>query len=664
MLTSPRKMLASLVLLILIHPACQQPAPHAVEQQTMSDDGQAPFDPQETYPAWAYDQPEYAKPIDDLQPAPRAMPNDPLHYFTNNRMVMVRQPGGYNAEEIPRVAIWWTDDNGYHWHKAGFFGRSQTHFPLITKEDGDFGVRFVGPGQPPAEHTVAYPERMYHVDTALPEVEVWVSPEQTWYNAGDLVTISWRATDSHLVEFPVRIGMLMDFTADDHRMIELQRDLADEGSFTYKIPADAVDHEIWFRVEATDRAENVGLAYSFALQIVERPFADGMSPQEPMQLPAGESPKPVESSITFNESAADLVAFSESSNGDIVGNCETPVTADEARMIIDQAAIEFDAFVASFIKEIHAKAEYGRGLVAARATPEVVQILATDGDVQPDVDCDDAEAPAFASVDVTSIQASPIYNSRVETTTIDPVEAEEPCDETTTFTPAIASATVGAMSLPSGELPFATAASRAPVDDTQEIIDAPVAGVFHDEPRASEPRATAVVAFKRANRPQSSNDEVKVASTTPAASTKDVESDAGPVEFETDPSASPFTYQNDGWTFSGLSPSDVESFDGVNLAAFDPTAGNGLLVPMPATVERPKGEAVASRPWQALGTQHIRNAEPEAIWNLPRQTQNFVWRADREGRFLADHPSMRNFAEPTFSPNFAGMPMSSDFNAD
>lgn len=252
--------------------ACSQnkPAPFEPEDHSVRDDRDAPFNPPERYPEWAFDQPEYVKPAAPDQPETPARGTDPHHFFTNKRIVMVEQPSGYTPEETPRIAVYYTNDNGFHWHKAGYFGREQSYFPLETDEDGDYGVNFVGPGQKPEEHTPAYPARMYHVDTMLPEVLVNIDPEKTWYDIGDEIRISWEAKDPHLEQFPVRIGMLMDFTASEHDLIELQRDLPDDGSIDYRISSETEGHEIVFRVEALDRAGNLGLAYSHALQIKDR----------------------------------------------------------------------------------------------------------------------------------------------------------------------------------------------------------------------------------------------------------------------------------------------------------------------------------------------------------------------------------------------------------
>ncbi len=257
------------VLLIAVVQGCgESPPPFAVAERAPRSDKNAPFDPPATYPEWAYDQPRYMRPAEELVPEPKINANDPLHYFTKEKVVMVRKPEGYDAEESPRVALWWTDNNGFHWNKAGYFGRTQSYFPFEVEEDGDYGIRFVGPGQDAAIHSLPYPERVYHVDTTLPELDVAIEPQQTWYTVGQAVTISWRASDYHLTETPVRIGMLLDFTHDGADAVEVQRDLAPEGSFRFTLPLETLDHEVRFRADALDRAGNLGIAISYALQVV------------------------------------------------------------------------------------------------------------------------------------------------------------------------------------------------------------------------------------------------------------------------------------------------------------------------------------------------------------------------------------------------------------
>lgn len=83
-----------------------------------------------------------------------------------------------------------------------------------------------------------------------------------------------------------------------------------------------------------------------------------------------------------------------------------------------------------------------------------------------------------------------------------------------------------------------------------------------------------------------------------------------------------------------------------SLTAIDPTRGNGLLVPMPATLEEnqtPPAYATA-HPWRILGRQS--DSMRETIWALPERQSDVSWRPVFTGRFLADDPALRDVASP------------------
>jgi hypothetical protein len=250
---------------------CGKPSPFKLSSNKPRSDKKAPVDPPNSYPEWTYDAPQSMKPAADLTPEPRARETDPLHYFTNKKQVPIRQPGGYKPEEIPRVAVWYTDNNGFEWKKAGYFGQSQSYFWFDAPSDGDYGVRFVGPGQEPAEIPVAEPVRVYHIDTAPPAVELIVDPNQAWYRPGQSIALHWKAQDAHLVEQPVEIGVATDFSSDQPSWTVLQKDLDASGSYTYTIPADASGRGLTFRASARDRAGNLGLGFSHLIQVQDEP---------------------------------------------------------------------------------------------------------------------------------------------------------------------------------------------------------------------------------------------------------------------------------------------------------------------------------------------------------------------------------------------------------
>ena len=85
----------------------------------------------------------------------------------------------------------------------------------------------------------------------------------------------------------------------------------------------------------------------------------------------------------------------------------------------------------------------------------------------------------------------------------------------------------------------------------------------------------------------------------------------------------------------------------IRAAAFvDVTQGNGLMIPLPATVEREQtaGHVATIHPWRILG--EVLRAPVQAVWSLPRGRLGYELNRLLEGRLLADNPALRAVAEP------------------
>lgn len=564
----------------------EQPAPFEVKDRTPRADRDAPFDPPNAYPEWAYDGPSYVRPLAELKPAARAAQADPLHYFTNKKLVEVRLPADYPSEEIPRLALWWTDNNGFHWHKAGHFGRAQTFFPFEVESDGDYGIRFVGPDQTPAVQTPAYPERVYHVDTKLPKVEVTVEPEQTHYTPGQVVTISWRAEDFHLIEDPVAIKLIMDFTAPDPQVVELQRGLAHEGAITYEISPEAAQHELRFRVEALDRANNLGLVYSHALQVVDQLYAE--VPSETM--PAAEEP-------------AEEAAPAE------------PVSQAEPAVRIELASPE-TAII---------------GGDAEKALSDALEAAALRARSQFSMIDDEAEEASSAAI-------------------VSAIDTDD------------ATVTAGEFALLGNgpiAVPFVRQPARSPNSAGGLAWQGPKPTAFPSGNTArSERRSGGIIASLMAagRRLAAETREGMASVTTPslaylfpsedAASTAVADSSADePLPLETTAAA-----RREAIGFTGES-------SGLAVQAVDLTHGNGLMIPLPATVEVQEfGTRLATaHPWRILGG--VFSSPLQVVWSLPRpQFGNELIRLF-DGRFLAENPGLRVVTEPgSVSRTLVGTP--------
>lgn len=684
--------LVALLVIVFSGIACNEmPAPFKVANKSPQSDCEAPFDPETQYPGWAYDEPEYVKPAGALTPEPRVKKGDPLHYFTNKTIVPVRQPSGYVPEEIPRIAIWWTDNNGFHWHKAGHFGRQQSFFPFEVEEDGDYGVRFVGPGQEAAMHALAYPERVYHVDTVVPEVEITIDPEQSWYYPGQTITIAWRAADYHLTELPVCIGMLMDFTADEHETIELQRDLADEGTIVYHIPADTLDHEIRFRADAEDRAGNLGIAFSYALQVIDEELvqsgeypSDDFTDEETWEENAEDEPakaKRVASSFPNDAETNDLgdTSVEQESDEDATVVLSFPSEAD-ANESEEKATVEQGPPLLS--PDANTSASAGNEDETKLPTWEIStpETHVADSSSDPKRSNDSIfDASLAAPADSPSIMQMTPHNetsvfAETTPTTDTPVVAQDTESSTTAIHQEDDTPPVRAMSLTGSLAVEPTFNEKAdtnestttkkdnarttpvtnPVQATTKVPDdepawqsRPTFTPVHKgkkpstptpEPKTTTPAESSVESMKRIS--------LKVPTWEPEPVVEDVPVEAKPVTNEVI-----VINETNSWQHPP-SPSPTPA------TAIDLTHGNGLLVPMPATVEPNQlqiPQFATAHPWRSLGTEYSKPLQ--TVWALPKPQFDYELGRMFDGNLLAEYQMLIPVAEPGMIDHaFAGLP--------
>jgi hypothetical protein len=227
------------------------------------------FDPTESYIA--------STPVVAASPTPGE--NETPRIYVNQTRVPVRPPNRFGPEHIAQVDVWWSDTNGFMWERAGTFP-GPTYFWFEAPGDGEYGIRFVGPGDDAPHIHAAPPERLYYVDTTPPQATLFIEPNQSWYHTGQTLHVHFRAHDHHLTELPVRIDVAYDYapgSVDQGRMVAaqntswmtLQTDLPAGGAFSYRIPPELVNRRIIFRVAATDRAGNEGYAHSHSLLVAD-----------------------------------------------------------------------------------------------------------------------------------------------------------------------------------------------------------------------------------------------------------------------------------------------------------------------------------------------------------------------------------------------------------
>jgi|GEM_PF-2082506 len=601
-------------LLFVVSTGCsnRKPAPFEPESRVLSDGHEAPFNPQERYPGWAFDQPEYMQPNVPLDSEMPIRGDDPNHFFTNNCVVLIEQPNDYTPEEIPRIAVYRSDDNGFTWKRDGMFGREQQYYALETHADGDYGIRFVGPGQQLAERTPADPQRVYHVDTQPPELEIEINPEKTWYRPGDQIKIAWAARDPHLIANPVRLGMLMDFTGDIRNLVELQRDLADEGSMTYRIMPDTAGHEIVFRVEALDRAENLGLAYSHHLQVVDqdaeqivqkrarRPHDDRMPARQPAARTAPVQSNPPRTMETMTPiSQATPSTQSKPTTIEAAQQPNTPTVISAASMTNDEVAVnDNDHPVRSIMRPEREPAD---NAVVVRTAAQT-----------------DDRIPTMTAVTVTPGKAT----SESKTDTVFAKDDNE-----------------------KDEAQIAADAARAEevIASFKSAFSKMASTVATAAEKAQEEQAMA----RAEDRANDDSDDAKTTSMTVAArdeETKNVE--PTPAEQgRTSVKVVPVAARNNSNTAAARSTSR-------GTAPIATPASNTLVAPMPGIVANDNNAGGDSHPWRSLGKKTDGGKAP--VWSLPSDKPS-----------LRGQPTIRVVEQPTRSKKvYAGTPSEDETPVD
>ncbi|MBN1342643.1 MAG: hypothetical protein JXQ73_08190 [Phycisphaerae bacterium] len=273
------------------------------------DKGRRAFSPAEQYPEWAFDAPFYYRPAKDRgdvgeEVAPAA-PGAPPHFYVRNRTIFLPRPDQESSKTspmpemgprttpfdlAPRIAVYWTEDAGQTWTRAGYFGVGQTHFAFPVDNDGSYGFRFVGPGLPVPKCTPPRPQAVYHVDTEPPALTLYIEPNLPAYQVDQSVKIHWMAADAHLTDAPVSVCVCW---GEDELGKPSWTDVASkqpaEGSATFVIPARAAGERIGVRGEAWDRSGNRRVGPPVYIEVAQASVAtmpgSVVTPIQPAETP-------------------------------------------------------------------------------------------------------------------------------------------------------------------------------------------------------------------------------------------------------------------------------------------------------------------------------------------------------------------------------------------
>ena len=251
------------------------------------------WNPMADYPPWTYDAPFYYRPSAEAQPYESVGKGIDV-YYSRSDYFFARHPGGCQLTGSPRVAVWFSTDEGKNWETAGHFGVEQTHFLFQAEKDARHWVRFVGPGQEnTAKGPVPLPHRIYVVDRKAPEIAIAVKPAP-WkdeekkvpyiYTTGEDISIGWAVRDVNLKPKSIKLESCIGKVPFQLAWGRFRGALPPTGRRVVKVPPEAArDGAIRFRIEAEDKAGNVAAVMTTALQVKgsDKPIA------QPVTRPAG-----------------------------------------------------------------------------------------------------------------------------------------------------------------------------------------------------------------------------------------------------------------------------------------------------------------------------------------------------------------------------------------
>lgn len=172
--------------------------------------------------------------------------------FATPRMLLDYRSDGSNRP----LLFWLTRDRGQTWEKLRDDNPGQSPARLVLPGEGVFGIaaRTRSGGEVEAKAPAAGDavDSWVEVDSTKPTVELGGVRTAADDPTG-LTTISWTATDRNLTATPIALSYS---TRADGPWLPIASSLRNEGVHRWNRPAGG--EAVWVRIEATDRAGNVG----------------------------------------------------------------------------------------------------------------------------------------------------------------------------------------------------------------------------------------------------------------------------------------------------------------------------------------------------------------------------------------------------------------------
>ena len=194
-----------------------------------------------------------------VQPSQAAMPDTAnTQIISTKRFQLNYDINAIDPSGVGQIDLWMTRDRGQSWKLWGQDPDSVSPFPVEVTEEGVYGFRIVVrskeglAGRGPMRGEEA--DMWVQVDVTAPLVKITSVPYGRESEAGQLV-VNYAVSDSNLA---LRPNSIQWSTNPDGPWTVIEKDLRNDGRLLWK-PGQNVPRRIFLRLEAVDRAGNVGV---------------------------------------------------------------------------------------------------------------------------------------------------------------------------------------------------------------------------------------------------------------------------------------------------------------------------------------------------------------------------------------------------------------------
>jgi hypothetical protein len=199
-------------------------------------------------------------------PNPAANPN--VRLVNSKRISLNYRIDEVGPSGLAAVELWYTQD-GRNWQKYAEDADQQPPFAFEVAREGIYGFTLVvrsgvGLGDRPPQVGDA-PQVWVEVDLTKPEVRLQNADVGRGAETGNL-TITWSAADKNLQRQPITLAYAEN---PDGPWTPIVANLENTGRYVWRLPTSGIPYRFHIRVEAADRAGNLGTAQTSVPVIVD-----------------------------------------------------------------------------------------------------------------------------------------------------------------------------------------------------------------------------------------------------------------------------------------------------------------------------------------------------------------------------------------------------------